>query len=223
MMEMIDLILHVDAHLREWTLLYGPWIYLILFLIVFCETGLVVTPFLPGDSLLFAAGALTALEAGGLQIWPLAALLIVAAVVGDQVNYTVGARFGGWLLNRPKPLVSVDHLRQTEKFMAKYGAAAIVLARFAPIVRTFAPFVAGLGRMDRRRFLVFNVIGAIIWVKLFLWLGHWFGNLPVVQKNFSLVIAGIIIVSLIPLLVGWLKARQDARLETAQSLVDPKP
>lgn len=217
--QMIDLILHVDAHLREWTMLYGPWIYLILFIIIFCETGLVVTPFLPGDSLLFAAGAMTALGAEGLDIWFLSLLLIVAAILGDQTNYFIGRKFGTWLLSRPnQKLVKEEHFRQTEKFMLKYGASAIVLARFAPIVRTFAPFVVGVGRMPRQHFIKYNILGAILWVEIFLWLGHFFGNLPVVQKNFSLVIVVIVILSLIPMVVGVWKARKDAlkdsRLET---------
>lgn len=212
MMKLVDLILHVDAHLREWTELYGLWIYLILFVIIFCETGFVVTPFLPGDSLLFAAGALTALDGKGLDVWLLSLLLIFAAIAGDQTNYTIGNKFGAWLVTGPgRRWIKTEHLRQTESFMAKYGAAAIVLARFAPIVRTFAPFVAGIGKMNRARFLMFNVIGAVVWVELFLWLGHWFGNLPAVQKNFSLVIAAIVVVSLIPLAVGWFKARQHAK------------
>lgn len=210
MMHLIDLILHVDAHLRDWLLVYGGWVYVILFFVIFCETGLVVTPFLPGDSLLFAAGALTALGGEGLDIWLLSLLLIFAAVIGDQLNFTIGKRFGGWLLDgHLKKWIQPDHIHQTEAFMAKYGAPAIVLARFAPIVRTFAPFVAGLGNMERRRFLTYNVVGAVLWVEGFLWLGRFFGNLPVVQKNFSLVIAGIIGISLIPLVVGWLKARKD--------------
>ncbi|MBX3019366.1 MAG: DedA family protein [Bdellovibrionaceae bacterium] len=214
MMHIIDLILHVDLHLKEWLALYGIWIYVILFVIIFAETGLVVTPFLPGDSLLFAAGALTALGDDGMNIWLLGGLLMAAAIIGDQLNYTIGNRFGQWLLTgHLRRWVKVDHIRQTEMFMAKYGASAIVLARFAPIVRTFAPFVAGIGNMNRRRFLMFNVIGAILWVQIFLWLGHLFGNLPVVQKNFSLVIAGIIAVSLIPLAVGWWKARNEATAE----------
>lgn len=212
MMELIDLILHVDQYLREWMALYGTWIYFILFMIIFCETAFVVTPFLPGDSLLFAAGALTALGSEGMDIWLLGALLMFAAIAGDQVNYTIGSHFGDWLLKGPMSRwIKVDHIRQTEKFMAKYGASAIVLARFAPIVRTFAPFVAGIGKMNRKRFLMFNVIGAVLWIQIFLWLGHFFGNLPVVQKNFSLVIAAIVVVSLIPLFLGWIKARQEAR------------
>ena len=216
---MVDLILHVDAYLREWTLTYGVWIYVILFVIIFCETGLVFTPFLPGDSLLFAAGALTAIagsEAGGegLNIWLMISLLTVAAIIGDQVNYTIGSKFGAWLLvgKSGKPLIKAEHIRQTEQFMTKYGAAAIVLARFAPIVRTFAPFVAGIGRMDRKKFLTFNVVGAVLWVNIFLWLGHFFGNLPIVQKNFSLVIAAIVVISLIPIVIGWWKGRQDAKM-----------
>lgn len=212
MMQLIDLIVNVDQHLIAWMRDYGLWIYAILFLIIFCETGLIVMPFLPGDSLLFAAGAMTALGAEGMNIWILGGLLMFAAIIGDQLNYTIGSRFGQWLLTgHLRKWIKVDHIRQTEKFMVRYGAAAIVLARFAPIIRTFAPFVAGVGKMERKKFLTYNVLGAVLWVQIFLWLGHLFGNLPIVQKNFSLVIAAIIVVSLIPIAVGWFKARQEAK------------
>jgi membrane-associated protein len=212
MMQLIDLIVNVDQHLIAWMRDYGLWIYAILFLIIFCETGLIVMPFLPGDSLLFAAGAMTALGDEGMNIWILGALLMFAAIIGDQLNYTIGSRFGQWLLTgHLRKWIKVDHIRQTEKFMVRYGAAAIVLARFAPIIRTFAPFVAGVGKMERKKFLTYNVLGAVLWVQIFLWLGHLFGNLPIVQKNFSLVIAAIIVVSLIPIAVGWFKARQEAK------------
>lgn len=207
-LHLIDVILHVDQHLRAWTELYGVWIYVLLVVIVFCETGLIVTPFLPGDSLLFAAGALSVAPHGNLSIGILSVSLIIAAIVGDQVNFYTG-RFAGdrvlsWTRGR---WVNPQHLRQTEEFMARYGAFAIVMARFAPIVRTFVPFLAGVGKMDRRKFLIFNIFGAVVWVQSFLWLGHFFGNLPIVQKNFSLVIVAIVVLSLIPLFWGFLKAR----------------
>lgn len=212
MMYFVDLILHVDQYLKTWSELYGPWIYLLLFVIVFCETGLIVTPFLPGDSLLFAAGALTALPQGGLSYALLSVLLITAAFAGDQVNYNVGRYAGSRVLSWTKGRwVNPDHLRQTEEFMARYGAFAIVMARFAPIVRTFAPFVAGVGKMDRKKFLFFNFAGAVLWVQIFLALGFFFGNLPAVQKNFSLVIVVIVLISVLPLLWGWLKSRTSSR------------
>lgn len=210
-LQLVDLILHVDQHLKAWTIAYGPWIYLLLFVIIFCETGLIVTPFLPGDSLLFAAGALCAID-GGLSIGLLSGLLIVAAIIGDQVNFSIGRYAGDAIQRRLVPKwINPQHLRQTELFTAKYGAVAIVLARFAPILRTFTPFVAGVGKMERKKFLTFNVFGAIVWVKIFLWLGYFFGNIPVVQKNFSLVIVGIVFVSLLPIVWAWFKTRQAAQ------------
>lgn len=207
-LQIVDLVLHVDQYLQAWTALYGPWIYALLFIIVFCETGLVFTPFLPGDSLLFAAGALTALPEGGLSYWPLALLLIVAAFLGDQTNYFVGRWFGARILQwTGGRWIKVEHLKTTEEFMVKYGASAIVLARFAPIVRTFVPFVAGIGKMDRKRFVTYNIVGALSWVFIFLSLGHFFGNLPAVQKNFSLVIVVIVVLSVLPMAWAWWKAR----------------
>lgn len=207
-LQLIDLILHVDQHLKAWTLDYGPWIYLLLFVIVFCETGLIVTPFLPGDSLLFAAGALTAID-GGLSIGLLSILLIAAAFIGDQTNFTIGRLAGNTIQKRlVGKWINPEHIQQTEIFTAKYGAAAIVIARFAPILRTFTPFVAGIGKMERKKFLTYNIVGAVLWVEIFLWLGHFFGNIPAVQKNFSLVIVGIVVVSLLPIAWAWLKTRR---------------
>ena len=188
----------------------GPWLYVVLFAIIFCETGLVVTPFLPGDSLLFAVGALAATVGSPIQLAWLIPLLIIAAVVGDAVNYACG-RFigpkvfqweGSWLLNR-------KHLERAQSFYEKYGSKTIVLARFVPIVRTFAPFVAGIGQMQYRRFWFYNVIGGVTWVVLFLLLGYWFGNLEIVKKNFELVIFGIVGLSVLPMVIEWWRARQS--------------
>lgn len=209
MAALVDLILNIDQHLRVWVENYGLWIYLILFLIIFCETGLIVTPFLPGDSLLFAAGSLTALGAGeSLNIWYLGGLLMVAAFVGDQTNYYIGRTSGVYIMDRwNNRFINRENLKDSQEFLNKYGPMGIVLARFAPMVRTFVPFAAGMGQMDRKLFVTYNLIGAVVWIQSFLWLGHFFGQMPAVQKNFSLVIAGIIVVSLIPFAWGVFKAR----------------
>jgi len=205
----IDFILHIDRHLLELFQQYGAWVYAILFLIVFCETGLVVTPFLPGDSLLFAAGALAA--AGGLDIGLLLALLWVAAVLGDTVNYSIGRQFGMRLFRDPHSRVfRRDYLERTQRFYERHGVRMIVLARFVPIMRTFAPFVAGMGSMRYRTFLLWNVSGGAIWVLLFGTAGYLFGDLPAVRENFTLMILGIVAVSMLPLLVEYLKARRAA-------------
>lgn len=214
MAQLIDLILHIDQHLRFWVENYGTWIYLILFLIIFCETGLIVTPFLPGDSLLFAAGSLTVLASDSLNIWYLGGLLIVAAFVGDQTNYYIGRTSGVYLLKRyNNRFINHENLRESQDFLNKYGPMGIILARFAPMIRTFVPFAAGLGQMERKLFVTYNFVGAVIWIQLFLWLGHFFGQVPAVQKNFSLVIAGIIVVSLIPFIWGLFKARHRIKAQ----------
>jgi len=178
----IDFILHIDVHLAELVAQYGMWVYGILFLILFCETGLVVTPFLPGDSLLFVAGALAALPGNDLNVHLMVFLMIVAAIVGDAVNYTIGRVFGERLFSNPNSKIfRRSYLDQTHKFYEKHGGKTIILARFVPIVRTFAPFVAGMGRMSYRHFAVYNVIGALVWVLLFTYAGYLFGNVPVVQ------------------------------------------
>ncbi|MBU3700157.1 MAG: DedA family protein [Candidatus Kapabacteria bacterium] len=205
---LVDFILHIDVHLVTITSAYGVWAYVILFLIVFAETGLVVTPFLPGDSLLFAAGAICSL--GTLDVTLLGGLLIVAAIIGDGVNYAIGARVGPRVFNRPSSrLLNVEHLKRAHTFYEKHGGKTIVLARFMPIVRTFAPFVAGIGKMTYRQFLVYNVVGAIIWVVSFLALGYFFGNQPIVKKNFTLVIAAIIVLSAIPAVLEMFRARKE--------------
>jgi membrane-associated protein len=217
----LDIFLHVDDHLLQLVVDYGAWVYAILFVIIFCETGLVVTPFLPGDSLLFAAGALAAGTAGaagdapGISLLVLVPLLIVAAILGDAVNYTVGWKVGPGFLEKGKVrFIKTSHLERTQRFYEKYGGKTIILARFVPIVRTFAPFVAGIGRMDYRRFASFNVIGAIAWVVICSGAGFFFGNIPVVKENFELVLLGIIFVSVLPigveLLRGFLAERKAA-------------
>ena len=209
---LIDFILHIDQHLAVLTSQYGTWIYAILFLIVFCETGLVVTPFLPGDSLLFAAGAIAAL--GGMNVHVVVVLLLAAAIIGDAVNFSVGKYFGDRLFANPdSKIFKREYLDKTHAFYAKYGGKTIILARFVPIVRTFAPFVAGMGHMDYGRFLRFNVIGAVLWVVSLTYAGYFFGELPLVKNNFGLVVIGIILVSVLPMVVEIVRAR----LNRAQS------
>jgi membrane-associated protein len=203
--QIIDIFLHLDTHLQTILESYGGWTYLLLFVIVFCETGLVVTPFLPGDSLLFAAGAFAAL--GSLSLGGLLALLILAAVLGDTVNYWVGHFLGPRLL-AVKWLIKPKHLATTHEFFEKYGGKTIIIARFVPIVRTLAPFVAGIGRMRYRRFMSFNVIGGVAWVAICTFAGYLFGNIPFVKKNFSLVVLAIIAVSLLPMVFELLRARR---------------
>ena len=203
---LIDFVLHIDQHLIELTQTYGLWIYAILFLIVFCETGLVVTPFLPGDSLLFAAGAVAAL--GGMNVHIAAALLLAAAVIGDAVNFAIGKYFGEKLFAKPDSRVfKREYLDKTHAFYEKYGGKTIILARFVPIVRTFAPFVAGMGKMHYGRFIRYNIIGALMWVGLLTYAGYFFGELPVVKNNFGLVVIGIIVVSVLPMAVEIAKAK----------------
>ena len=203
---LIDFILHIDQHLIELTQTYGLWIYAILFLIVFCETGLVVTPFLPGDSLLFAAGAVAAL--GGMNVHMAAALLLAAAVIGDAANFAIGKYFGEKLFAKPDSRVfKREYLDKTHAFYEKYGGKTIILARFVPIVRTFAPFVAGMGDMHYGRFIRYNVIGALMWVGLLTYAGYFFGELPAVKNNFGLVVIGIIVVSVLPMAVEIAKAK----------------
>ena len=195
----IDIVLHLDAHLVELLRDYGFWVYLILFAIVFAETGLVVTPFLPGDSLLFAAGALAAVDTSGTLSAPLLSLtLIIAAVAGNTTNYHIGRWIGPAAFNGKIRFLKVEYLRRTEAFFLKYGPMTIVSSRFVPILRTCAPFVAGIGRMPYGRFQAYNVIGGSAWVLLMTWLGFFFGNIPFVKQNFGLVTIGIIAVSLIP-------------------------
>lgn len=203
---LIDLFLHLDMHLAEFTVQYGLWVYALLALVVFCETGLVVTPFLPGDSLLFVVGTLAA--GGLLDFGTAAAVLFVAAVVGDSVNYAIGHYIGPRVYARPDSRwLRQEHLARTRAFFERHGGKTIVLARFVPIVRTFAPFVAGVGDMRSGRFIAFNVAGAAVWVLLFMAAGVVFGQLPLVKNNLTLIALGIVAVSLLPLLVHQLRAR----------------
>ncbi len=195
---LIEFVLHIDKHLAVIVNDYQSWTYLILFLIVFCETGLVVTPFLPGDSLLFAAGAIAALDGNPLNLGTLITLLFIAAFVGDNINYMVGKFLGHKVYTHNFKLIKREYLDKTHAFYEKHGGKTLVIARFMPIIRTFAPFVAGVGEMAYRRFLMFCVIGNLIWVNLFLVAGFYIGNRPLIKKNFSLVIFLIIFISLLP-------------------------
>lgn len=204
----IDLVLHLDKHLVELLATYHVWIYPILFAVIFCETGLVVTPFLPGDSLLFAVGALAAVDTSGtLNAALLFVLLSVAAVLGNTLNYSIGRAIGPPAFSGRYRLLKVEYLHRTEDFFKQHGAMAVALSRFMPIIRTFAPFVAGVGRMPYRSFLGWNLMGGTLWVALFIWGGYLFGNIPVVKQNFGIVTLLIIFVSLLPLVVTFFKAR----------------
>ena len=210
----VDFFLHLDQHLAEVIQRYGTTTYLLLFLIVFLETGLVVTPFLPGDSLLFAAGTFAAL--GHLRLWPLFVLLCAAAILGDTVNYAIGARIGPKVFSYSKSrFFNPEHLKKTHAFYEKYGGKTIVIARFVPIVRTFAPFVAGVGQMSYRQFIGYNVIGGILWVSICVFAGYFFGNLPFVKKNFSVVVIVIVLISLLPAVIEYLKHRAEAKRKAA--------
>ncbi|MGH7458410.1 MAG: DedA family protein [Longimicrobiaceae bacterium] len=205
----IDIFLHVDDHLHEIVRDYGAWTYAILFLVIFAETGLVVTPFLPGDSLLFAAGAIAAggsMHPGGLFL-----LLTAAAILGDTVNYWVGSMVGTRVFKDDARILKTEYLERTERFYAKYGGKTIVIARFVPIVRTYAPFVAGACLMNYPRFLFYNVFGGVVWVFLFVFGGYFFGNVPTVQENFSLVVVVIILLSVVPIVVEMVKDRRSRR------------
>ncbi len=203
-----DLFVHLDDHLHAIIRDFGPWTYVILFLVIFCETGLVVTPFLPGDSLLFATGALAA--SGSLSASGLFLLLGTAAILGDTVNYRMGSLFGAQVESGRLRFVKAQHLERTREFYARHGSKTIVLARFLPIVRTYAPFIAGASRMDYRRFVFFNVSGGLLWISLFLLGGYLFGNVPAVQENFGLVVIAIIALSVVPVTVGFLSSRGAA-------------
>ncbi|MGH9938278.1 MAG: DedA family protein, partial [Blastocatellia bacterium] len=197
---LIDFILHLDTHLVELVSRYGTFSYAILFAIIFCETGLVVTPFLPGDSLLFAVGALSA--KGALDVYIIAALLMLAAIIGDSTNYWIGYFVGPKVFrSESSRWLNRKHLERTSEFYERYGVKTVVIARFMPIVRTFAPFVAGIGRMYYPRFLFFSVLGSILWIGSFVTAGYLFGNIPVVKRNFTLVVLAIIFVSILPALI----------------------
>ena len=205
MQELIDFFLHLDVHLAEFVGRYGAWVYGLLFAIIFAETGLVVTPFLPGDSLLFAAGALAA--TGAMDVRLLLVLLTVAAILGNSVNYAIG-RFVGprvFRADASHPLLNKQHLERAHAFFEKYGGMAVVLTRFVPIIRTFVPFVAGAGAMRYPVFMLYNVAGGVLWVVVCVGAGYAFGNVPIIKNNFAFVAMGIVAVSLIPMLVEWVK------------------
>ena len=206
---LIDVFLHLDSHLNHLAVLLGSWLYGLLFLVIFCETGLVVTPFLPGDSLLFAVGALAAMDGSPLSLLGLLILLIFAAVLGNTVNYAIGYRIGPRIFSsEDSAWLNKRHLFQAQEFYNKYGGKTIILTRFIPIVRTFAPFVAGVGKMTYRKFTTFNVIGGVSWVAAFLLSGFYFGNLPGVKRNFHFVIVAIIVISVAPAAFEYFRARR---------------
>ncbi|SEJ29901.1 membrane-associated protein [Dyadobacter sp. SG02] len=206
--QFIDFFLHLDKHLFNIVEEYGTLTYVILFLIVFTETGLVIMPLLPGDSLLFAAGAIAANETTGLNVWLIIIILIIAALLGDNVNYFMGKTFGGQIKKREKILfLKREYLEKTEAFYEKHGGSTVIMARFIPIVRTVAPFVAGAGSMNYSRYIVFCVVGALLWVPTLTLLGYFFGNMDIVKKNFELVIFGIIGISVLPMIFSYLKSR----------------
>ncbi len=205
----VDFFLHLDTHLLEIISTYGVWTNALLFFIIFMETGFVVTPFLPGDSILFAAGTFAAL--GSLNIWVLFVLLFVAAITGDTVNYWIGDKIGRKAFNKNYRFLNKEHLIKTEKFYEKHGGKTIIIARFMPIIRTFAPFVAGVGTMEYSKFIMFNVIGGLLWVSLFLFGGYFFGNIPIVRDNFETVIIAIILISVVPMIIEYFKNKKVSK------------
>ena len=210
--KLIDFILHIDRHLAEIAASYGLWTYAILFAVIFVETGLVVMPLLPGDSLLFAAGALSALPESKLSVHLMALLLFIAAVLGDTLNYWIGRKLGPAVFKREDSIwLRKKHLERAHEFFERYGGRAVILARFVPIVRTFVPFVAGVGAMTYRRFIAFNLIGGFAWIYAFTYLGYFFGNLPAVKKNFGLVIVAIILLSVLPMVIEFLREWRNSR------------
>lgn len=206
----INFILHIDTHLGEIIANYGVFSYAILFAIVFAETGFVFTPFLPGDSLLFAAGAFAAI--GSFNIYWLLGLLWIAAFIGDTVNYWIGHFFGQKIINNPKiPFINKDNIKKAEEFYQKHGGKAIFLSRFVPIVRTFAPFVAGIGKMHYGKFIEYNATGGFVWVFGFTLIGYFFGNIPAIKHNFSIVILAIILISVVPIVLEYVKAKKSPK------------
>lgn len=205
--QLIDFVLHIDKHLLEIVTDYQTWTYLILFAIIFCETGLVVTPFLPGDSLLFAAGAISAMEGNPLDVNLLAPTLLLAAVLGDNTNYWIGHFIGDKVYEKNYRLIKREYIDKTHAFYEKHGKTTLIIARFMPIIRTFAPFVAGIGKMKYIRFFSFSLIGNVLWVVLFTYAGNFFGNIPVIKSNFTLVVLAIIAISLIPPVYTFIKVK----------------
>jgi membrane-associated protein len=218
----IDFVLHLEKHLPILIQQFGGWTYLILFGVIFMETGFVVTPFLPGDSLIFAASATAALPEHPLNIVGLYILFCLAAIAGDTANYWIGHKVGPQAFSGNIRWLKKEYLDRTHLFFEKYGGKTIVLARFVPIIRTFAPFVAGVGEMTYGRFIAYNVVGGVAWVTLFTLLGYFFGNLPFIQNNFSLVIIAIILISMIPVIIEFLRARADAHKAAASTGIEPE-
>ena len=213
MKEILDLFLHLQDHLQSFTRDHGALVYGIIFLIIFCETGLVIIPFLPGDSLLFAIGAIAADADSGINFWIAGLVILTAAILGDTVNYWIGRNLGGWTQRKFPNIVKPSHIAKTNTFFNRYGGKTIIIARFVPIVRTFAPFVAGTGEMDYRRFMFFNVIGAILWVVLLLPAGWFLGSIPLVKKHFELVVLAIIFISLLPMIIEIARAKFGKNLD----------
>ena len=210
----IDLVLHLDRYLAVWIALYGAWIYVILFVIVFAETGLVVTPFLPGDSLLFIAGSLAAL--GGMDVHLLVLVLLVAAVLGNICNYEIGRYFGArFFVNDKARFLNPQHLERTHAFFERWGSIAVVLARFVPFLRTYVPFVAGMAKMTRPTYVAYTVFGAVVWVGSLVYLGYFFGNIPWIKQNQGLLVIGIIVLSVLPIVIALVKAKFSGRAKSA--------
>ena len=206
----IDFILHIEVHLDYLIQTYHTWTYLILFLIIFCETGVVVLPFLPGDSLLFAIGAFAA--RGSFDFWTISITLLIAAIIGDSLNYSIGKYVGPKVFHKAdSKFFSKGHLLKAQAFYEKYGAKTIIIARFIPIVRTFAPFVAGIGEMTYKKFMTYNVVGAVAWIFIFIPLGYFFGNLPFIQSNFKLVMIAIIVISVLPPIIEFIRERNKTK------------
>jgi len=206
--QVLDVFLHLDVYLNAWAAALGVWLYVVIFVIIFCETGLVVTPFLPGDSLLFACGALASRDGSAISLWVLIPVVFGAAVLGDFCNYEIGKWVGPKVFTKEDSIfLNKNHLLKAHNFYEKYGGKTIILARFIPIIRTFAPFVAGIGKMTYLRFASYNVIGAFLWAGLFTWGGYFFADLPVVQHHFHYVIAAIIVISVLPAVYEFISAR----------------
>jgi membrane-associated protein len=212
----IDIFLHLDKNLANVISTFGIYTYVFLFLIIFCETGLVVTPFLPGDSLLFAGGTFAAI--GSLDIWILYIIVLIAAILGDTVNYWIGHKFGPKVFTKNYRFLKKEHLEKTHKFYEKHGGKTIILARYIPIIRTFAPFVAGVGNMSYGKFISYNIIGGISWVSLFIFGGYFFGNIPIVRKNFEFVIIAIVFVSVLPAAIEYIKHKRSKTNHTISNL-----
>jgi membrane-associated protein len=213
---LIDFILHIDKHLGEIIKSYGTWTYAILFTIVFCETGLVILPFLPGDSLLFAAGSFAGL--GSLNPHILFVLISIAAILGDTVNYWIGNRLGPKVFHSESKFFKKEYLDRTHKFYEKYGGKTIIIARFVPIIRTFAPFVAGIGSMSYGKFITYNIVGGVVWVAIFVYSGYFLGTLTIVKNNFSLVVIVIILISVVPIITEYLKHKKNKRLNESNNI-----